>query len=850
MSRSRLSWVWGIVFGIASCSVAAQGFVNVTSTQGIHAVLANTFNGAGMSFADFNNDGWDDLSFATINSPLKFYQNNQGIYQEVAAFVPLTGHVKAIIWVDYDNDADKDLFITRYENTSKLYRNNGSMQFEDISEDAGIPQDFTAQTYGASFGDYDRDGWLDLYICNYNRPEPPSNWLLHNNGDGTFTDVSQMSGTHNEFRNSFQSTFLDVNHDLWPDIFVINDKSTQNTLYLNHGEEGFENVTYEAGFSQWMESMSNSLNDYDHDGDLDIYITNTMGGNALYKNNGDTTFTDIGAQTGLQFNSVCWGALWCDYDNNGWDDLYVLDANPFQTDRNKFYRNNQGNSFDYFIPAGMSNDFFTSYSNTMGDMNNDGYPDIALTNHMPTPAVVWQNMGGLNSHVKIELQGTVSNREGIGAWVNVYSGDLEQHKYTVCGDNYLGQNSQRLMFGLANATVVDSIVVEWPSGWVDKWYGHAVNQTLLLVEGATLENSLIAFGALQLCEGDSLFISTSLTGNTVWNDGVAGNARWVLESGTYWATTSVFGLEATTNSFAIVFENAPEPQALVSTVSCFGGSDGEITIENASAYDQIGWDLGEFGAHVQQLNAGTYHAIFRTALGCETTANFILEEPTLLNSQMEGTAILCSGDLSTVSIHTTGGVQPYTLSENWLWENLLPAGSYECLVTDANGCATPSSLNITEPAPLLSSIELDSETGLVHALVSGGSPSYTYLWNTGESSAAILPAEWGLFSCEISDANNCSAYAEVNYQWLSVTSPEGLSTLIFPNPGNTHFQIVSKGSIDSIFIFDAAGRLVLTDSNLLTNVVNTSHLSAGWYQVRCVDQAGKVQNIPWQKMMN
>jgi hypothetical protein len=673
---------------------------------------------------------------------------------------------------------------------------------------------------------------------------------LHNNGDGTFTDVSQSSGTHNETRYTFQSTFIDINHDLWPEIFVINDKNTQNTLYLNKGLDGFENVTDQAGFDFFMESMSNSVSDFDHDGDLDIYITNTLGGNALYLNQGDTTFFDIGVTAGVTFNSVCWGALWCDYDNNGWDDLYVLDANPHQSDRNKFYRNNQDNTFEFFIPSGMFEDFSPGYSNTKGDINNDGYPDIALTNHVPTPASLWQNYGGSNAFLKVELQGTVSNRDGIGAWVNVYAGGLEQHKYTVCGDNYLGQNSQRLMFGLASATEVDSIVVEWPSGWVDKWYGTDVNQTLLLVEGATLENSLIVFGALQLCEGDSLFISTSLTGNTVWNDGVAGNARWVLESGNYWATTSVYGFEATTNSFAIVFENAPEPQALVSSVSCFGGSNGEITIENASAYDQIGWSLGEFGAHIQQLNAGTYDAIFRTPLGCETTATFIVEEPTLLNSHMEGTAILCSGDLSTVSIHSTGGVQPYTLSENWFWENLLPAGSYECLVTDANGCSTPSYLNITEPEPLLSSIEVDSETGMVHAMVTGGAPSYTYLWNTGESSAAILPVEWGLISCEISDANNCSAYAEVNYQWLSVTSLEAMPTFIFPNPGNTHFQLVSNGTVQSIIIFDAAGRLVLIGSDVLTNMVNTSHLSAGWYLVRCVDQAGNVQNIPWQKVMN
>jgi hypothetical protein len=135
-------------------------------------------------------------------------------------------------------------------------------------------------------------------------------------------------------------------------------------------------------------------------------------------------------------------------------------------------------------------------------------------------------------------------------------------------------------------------------------------------------------------------------------------------------------------------------------------------------------------------------------------------------------------------------------------------------------------------------------------MVTGGAPSYTYLWNTGESSAAILPVEWGLISCEISDANNCSAYAEVNYQWLSVTSLEAMPTFIFPNPGNTHFQLVSNGTVQSIIIFDAAGRLVLIGSDVLTNMVNTSHLSAGWYLVRCVDQAGNVQNIPWQKVMN
>ncbi|MFM2000076.1 MAG: hypothetical protein RL204_2023, partial [Bacteroidota bacterium] len=331
-----MSLVWCCL--LFSLNSSSQGF---TLNQMQHSIIG-AYNGSGLSCVDFNQDGWDDITFCTRNEPVKFYLNSQGTFI-LTSLVDHQGEIKSALWADIDNDLDQDLLLTTFEGFTKLYKNLGDLVFEDVSEQNGIPQLSGAMSYGASFGDFNRDGSLDLYICNYNWPEGITNWLLVNDGTGKFFDISNTTCASDMNRRSFQSTFLDFNNDLWADLFVINDKQTRNSLYLNSNGE-FSDVSVESGTDHLMESMSNSPCDFDHDGDLDIYITNGPFGNVFLRND-NGQFVDIAPELGMTVGTLCWGALWIDYDADGWEDLYICDIFEYFGDYNRWFRNNGDGTF-------------------------------------------------------------------------------------------------------------------------------------------------------------------------------------------------------------------------------------------------------------------------------------------------------------------------------------------------------------------------------------------------------------------------------------------------------------------------------------------------------------------------
>jgi len=464
---TRLSFLSCFIVSILLCAKgSSQGFINSTFQYQIQHSIIDAYNGSGLSCADINQDGLDDLTLCSRNSPVKFYIN-QGATFLLDTLIDHQGEVKAALWADIDNDYDQDLLITTYEGYCKLYKNLGELQLTDVSEEYGIPQDTNAMSYGASFGDFNRDGYLDLYICNYNWPTGITNWLLSNDGTGHFYNISENSPASDLSRRSFQSTFLDFNNDLWSDLFIINDKQTRNSLYLNNNGS-FEDVTESTNTGNLMESMSNSPCDFDHDGDLDIYITNGPIGNVFLRND-NGVFVDIAPELGMTVGTLCWGALWIDYNADGWEDLYVCDIFPYLGDLNRWFRNNGNGTFSSVVPQGMNVDNFQSYANAIGDFNNDSKPDMVVVNEGGQYAVLWQNYSPNSNYIAFDINGVFSNSNGVGSWMHVYSNGIEQHKYSLSGENYLAQNSLTHFFGLGENTEADSIIVEWPSGWIDRW---------------------------------------------------------------------------------------------------------------------------------------------------------------------------------------------------------------------------------------------------------------------------------------------------------------------------------------------------------------------------------------------
>lgn len=479
-------------------------FEEVSSQRGVGVSYGTGYLGGGVSFFDFNGDGWDDLTLSSADGQVtSFFRNQNGNFVRETFNIPETYQTKQVQWVDYDNDGDKDFFATSDIGLTRLYQNDGDFHFSDISHVAGLDS-IASLAFGASWGDYDNDGWLDLFICYRNIGGTRPNTLFKNNGDGTFVDVTVQSGLHQSVDPSFCASFFDYNKDGWQDIYIANDRFVYpNILYKNNGDGTFTDASQTSGTDLLMAAMSVTIGDYNNDSWPDIYITNVYNPdnpeviqtNALLRNNGDETFTEVAMETGTAFNSIAWGAVFLDGDNDMDLDLYVsgmlTDPDPLPS---AFYENQQ-NYFSIPTNAGFDKDRASSFSNAIGDLNNDGLPDIVVINEDNANIFLWENQSSLsNNWISVSLEGTESNRDGIGSQIELAVGDIKQYRSVLCGEGYLGQNSGQEFFGLGSATIIDSLKITWPSGQEDTYYEVFVNEKLHLVEGALVPTSSIKNG--------------------------------------------------------------------------------------------------------------------------------------------------------------------------------------------------------------------------------------------------------------------------------------------------------------------------------------------------------------------
>lgn len=444
----------------------------------------------GVSFYDYDDDGWDDLTLASkTNEPVRFFKNIQGTFQEETFNIYISGQSKQVLWVDYDNDGDQDLFVTKLYGVNTLYQNDGNFVFSNVTISSGLPN--TAyKTFGAAFGDYDNDGFLDLFLCNKDDDTIIPNYLYHNNGDGTFTNLSTEAGISHDSHLSFCASFFDYDKDGFQDIYISNDRIEHpNILYHNNGDGTFTDTSVVSGANIAIDAMSTTIADFNYDGWLDIYVTNTTSGNYLLKNNSDGTFSNAASISGTTLNSISWGANFFDADNDMDLDLYVscmVDNPASGLPTSGFYERNSNNTFQIATTSGFETDEYKSFANAIGDIDNDGYTDFIVANQAPDNHSLWQNSGGENNWLKVKLEGTISNKNGIGSWVEVMANNAVMYRYTLCGEAFLGQNSGTEIFGLANASTIDYVKVTWLSGIVDIIFDVTPNQTLNIIEGSTL----------------------------------------------------------------------------------------------------------------------------------------------------------------------------------------------------------------------------------------------------------------------------------------------------------------------------------------------------------------------------
>lgn len=487
-----------IIFLIFSnLSYAQLAFDDVADQIGVDYSYGDSEYGGGVSFADFDNDGWDDITYASENGvDLYFFKNTNGVFNLVTFNgISNTSKAKQVIWVDYDNDGDKDFFVTAIEGKNAFYSNDGEMNFTDISSAIGIFQT-DLFTYGASFGDIDNDGDLDLFISNRS---PEDHNYLYRNDSGIYVDITGTSGISLEGQLSFCSIFFDYDKDGLQDIYVSNDKEENiNRLYKNLGDGVFQDVSESSNAGVDVSAMSTTLGDFNNDGWFDIYITNTpfsqvssIQGNVLLKNNGDGTFTNVATETGTSFDSVGWGSVFLDADNDGLLDIYVSSSENGNGSliSSAFYHQQDDETFIIPQDIGFNTDLRESYTNAIGDINNDGKPEIVVGNDTDNNFLWQNNTINENNWLKVKLEGVVSNKDGIGNTIEINVDGQSQYRYTLAGEGYLSQNSFYEFFGTGLSNLIDYVKVTWTStGATETFNNIEANQSITIKEGIGILN--------------------------------------------------------------------------------------------------------------------------------------------------------------------------------------------------------------------------------------------------------------------------------------------------------------------------------------------------------------------------
>jgi len=498
--------------------------------------------GCGVACFDFDNDGWLDLLIlsgtrlegAQGGGTNRLYKNNRnGTFTDVTAKSGLTrsGWASAVTVGDYDNDGFDDLFITYY-GQNVLYHNNGDGTFTDVTERAGLRQETVRYGAGCTWVDYDRDGRLDLFVATYlnttleKLPKPGENpdcrWkgvpvncgprglppgfvqLFHNNGDGTFTDVSRQSGVAAAAR-SYPMTAVaaDYDNDGWPDIYVACD-STPSWLFRNQHDGTFREEALERGVALSEDGveqagMGVAVGDYDLDGSLDIFKTHFADDtNVLYRNDGKGYFDDftIRAGIGVETRFVGWGAGIVDLDNDGLPDVFLvtgsvypevermLPAYPFRTPRLVFRNLGDGRFEELIDEAGSGvSSAHTSRGCAFGDFDNDGDMDILVMNMNEPPSLLRNDVSGGGHWLKVLLVGTTSNRSAIGARVTARYGTRTQAQEVTAQSSFYSANDRRLHFGLGTVASAD-LTIRWTNGTAEKVAGVAADQLVVIREGS------------------------------------------------------------------------------------------------------------------------------------------------------------------------------------------------------------------------------------------------------------------------------------------------------------------------------------------------------------------------------
>lgn len=464
--------------------------------------LAFTGKNRGVAVADYDGDGWEDLYVSVWDGPNLLLRNLKGTgFEEQTGFAGLQveGNSWAATWGDLNNDGFPELYVSRYEAPDLLFLNNGDGTFTDITLAARIGN--LGKPYSVNMVDYDNDGWLDIYVANFRS----QNALFRNNGDLTFSNYIFPSGAVDEQTNAMGALFLDIDLDGDQDLYLIHDGQTY-IFYENNGNGSFTDRSAESGLNYTGFGMGVAAGDINRDGYPDIYVTNLYENN-LFLNNGDGSFTDIASLAGVADYGMGWGVSFIDYDNDGWEDIYIANDSWFSPYPNVLYRNNGDLTFETVALSGPVADMQGSYGTAVVDANRDGFGDIAVANSGSGDNFqLFLNQTNENRFIGLVLQGKESNRMAVGTRLRGKDSSGNWHSAEVrAGSGFASQSSSKQIWGLGEATELDSLWVFWPSGKNDLHTRLVSEVRYLIVEGepARVEETL-SVGTRTLIDRDIL----------------------------------------------------------------------------------------------------------------------------------------------------------------------------------------------------------------------------------------------------------------------------------------------------------------------------------------------------------
>ena len=486
-----------IAVSMLTAVVAAQGFQPVVAPQGIHGVaLADGFIGTGIATFDIDNDGDLDVAISgVVNAPFQLFRNDGGMqFTDITpgCGLGLCQEVICMSAADVDNDGNVDLFVGNHFTLSQLFMNQGGGTFVDEAPARGMTN--AESNYSACFGDYDRDGWLDLYVGNRQSAAtglPGANKLYRNTGDGYFTDVTASAGVGGN-RLALVSTWMDYDEDGWPDILVLNDKGVQwggNEVYHNNTDGTFTSVETQIGAAWAIDGMGVDFLDVFNDGGVDFYCTDVPIDHLFQVWNPTTSSYDNATATYNVFGmGVGWACKFLDYDNDGWQDLQIVHSQA----PNYFYRNpgapaSSNVAWPNVAPSLGMDQFLWQFTNAHGDFDNDGRVDVLErydTGPFTSPegVVLMRNTVAGGNWLKFKTRGTVSNRDGFGARIEVTANSEHQRQWVRSGTGYVSHSDTRVHFGLGTNTAADVVRVTWPLGQVQHLTNVAANQIVELIE--------------------------------------------------------------------------------------------------------------------------------------------------------------------------------------------------------------------------------------------------------------------------------------------------------------------------------------------------------------------------------